>query len=71
MECAAMLADVKLSSALVLYRLGHLELRYKHAGAFNDVGGIRLSILEVMMMVEEARPKPPASAEISPMALHL
>jgi hypothetical protein len=63
-------ADVQLSAALVLDRLGHLELRLKQAGAVVDAGGIRLSILEVLRMVEEAKPKS-APAEISPLMLHL
>jgi hypothetical protein len=67
-----MSADVQLSAAQVLDRLGHLELRYKQAGAVNEAGGIRLAIVEVMRLAEEARKagRPP-STDVSALSAHL
>ena len=64
------MTGVLLSADLVLDRLGHLELRYKQAGAINEAGCIRLAILEVIRLAEEAKPKPP-SQEIPPTLAHL
>ena len=59
---------VALASEQLLDRLGHLELRQKQCGDIVHAEGIRLAIVEVMKLVNEANPKP---IDLSPLTVRL
>jgi hypothetical protein len=54
----AEVSDTLLSSARILDRLGHEELKLKQLGLVNQAAGMRTAIVQILKLVSEDAPQP-------------